>query len=194
MLCGLEFTINNTIYTEWRFGEVSNQKDKDNGKKGGKIAIAICIIVIIVLLGVVLYLLFGRKEEPLNRNVVVNEDNVEKVLEELDEKESVPVGYYETIMNSTWNFKSGDVPSDNAYVENAESNTNSVYFDLIRTDTEETIYESPILPVGSHLENITLDTDLPAGTYDCVVTYHLLDEEDKSISTLKVTVTVVIEQ
>ena len=86
------------------------------------------------------------------------------------------------------------MPSDNAYVENAESNTNSVYFDVTRTDTEETIFESPILPVGSHLENITLDSDLPAGTYDCVVTYHLLDEEENSISTLKLTVTIIVEQ
>ena len=97
-------------------------------------------------------------------------------------------------MNSTWYCKSGDMPSDNAYVENAESNTNSVYFDVTRTDTEETIFESPILPVGSHLENITLDSDLPAGTYDCVVTYHLLDEEENSISTLKLTVTIIVEQ
>lgn len=173
---------------------MGEHKEGNKNRKGGKIAIAVCIIVIIALLGVVCYLLFGRKEEPLNRNVVVNEDNVEEVLDELDKKESVPVGYYEAIMNSTWNFKSGDMPSDNAYVENAESNTNSVYFDVTRTDTEETIFESPILPVGSHLENITLDSDLPAGTYDCVVTYHLLDEEENSISTLKLTVTIIVEQ
>ena len=97
-------------------------------------------------------------------------------------------------MNSTWNFSSGDVPSENAYVENAEANTNSVYFDVTRTDTEETIFESPILPVGSHLENITLDSNLPAGTYDCLVTYHLLDENDESMSTVKLTLTINIGQ
>ena len=97
-------------------------------------------------------------------------------------------------MNSTWNFPSGDAPSENAYVENATTNTNPVYFDVVRDDTGETIYESPILPVGSHLENFELDTVLDAGTYDCVMTYHLLDEEEQEISTLQITVQVVIAQ
>lgn len=175
---------------------MSEQKENNSGRKGGKVVLAVCITVIIVLLGVVIYLLLNRQKDegPVNRNVVVNEDNVEDVLKELDEKEAVPVGYYEAIMNYTWHFASGDAPSDNAYVENAAANTNAVYFDVTLEDTEETIYESPILPVGSHLEDIALDTELPAGTYDCLLTYHLLDEEDKSISTLKVTVTVVIDQ
>ena len=126
------------------------------------------------------------------RNVVVNKDNVEEVLEQLEDP--VPPGSYEVKMKSTWNFASGDAPSDNAYVENVEANTNSVYFDVTRADTEETIFESPILPVGSYLDNITLDSNLPAGTYDCLVTCHLLDENDESISTVKLTLTINIGQ
>lgn len=174
---------------------MSEQKESSSGK-GGRVVLAVCVVVIAVLLATVIYLLQNRKEdeEPVNRNVVVNENNVEEILEREEEKQVVPVGYYETIMNSTWHFESGSAPSDNAYVENAETNTNAVYFDVTRADTEETIYESPILPVGSHLENITLDTELPSGTYDCLLIYHLLDEDNKSISTLKVTVTIVIDQ
>lgn len=171
---------------------MSKQKESNNSRKGGKIAIVICIVVIVALLGVVIYLLLGRKEESVRRNVVVNKDNVDEVLEQLEDP--VPAGSYEVKMNSTWNFTSGDVPSDNAYVENVEANTNSVYFDVTRADTEETIFESPILPVGSYLDNITLDSNLPAGTYDCLVTYHLLDENDESISTVKLTLTINIGQ
>lgn len=171
------------------------EKSKKNGK-GGKIAFAACLVVIVVLLGVVIFLLFRGQdeEEPKRRNVVVNEDNVDEVLESLAEEGYVPPGYYEVTMNSTWNFPSGDAPSENAYVENATTNTNPVYFDVVRDDTGETIYESPILPVGSHLENFELDTVLDAGTYDCVMTYHLLDEEEQEISTLQITVQVVIAQ
>ena len=176
---------------------MSEKMDICNSKKGGKIAFALCIAIIAILLFLVIYLLSKRDEpleaEPVNRNVVVNEENIEEILAELDEKEAVPVGYYETIMNSTWNFANGESPSSNAYVENAEANTNSVYFDVTLAETEETIYESPILPVGSHLENITLDSNLSKGTYDCIVTYHLLDEENISISTLKVTLTIIVE-
>lgn len=172
--------------------------DDTTGKGGRKTVYVIGVLVIAILLAVVIYLLATRNQEKddgvVNRNIVVNEENVEQVLQELDEKEAVPPGYYEVTMNSTWNFTSGDVPSDNAYVKNAETNTNSVYFDVEREDTGEVVYESPILPVGSHIENITLDSDLEDGTYDCILTYHLLDEENRSVSTLRMTLTLVIGQ
>lgn len=167
-------------------------KEKTHGegskeKKGGKKAVIICVVVVI-LLAIVLFLLLNKEPE---RNVVVNENNVEDVIKNRD---FVPAGSYEVTMNSTWNFANGTAASDNAYVENAKTNNNPVYFDVVRTDTDEAIYESPILAVGSHLEKITLDTDLPAGRYDCLVTYHLLDEKDEEISTVKLTLTVNVEK
>ena len=169
--------------------------EQKNTKSKGGIILAVCIVVIVVLLGVVVYLLTSKKEEeePVKRNIVVNEKNVEEVIEQLAE-ERTPPGSYQVTMNTTWNFPSGDEPSVDAYVKNAEANTNAVYFDITRSDTEETIYESPIIPVGSWLEDITLDSSLPDGTFPCFITYHLLDEEDKSISTVKLTLTIIVGQ
>lgn len=166
-------------------------------KKGGKVALVICIVAIITLLGVVIYLLLknGESDNSTKRNVVVNKQNVEEVISQLTENEKVSGGSYQVTMNGTWNFANGAAASDNAYVENAAANVNSVYFDITRNDTDETIYESPILPVGSHLKEITLDTELPAGTYDCVMKYQLLADDDESvISSVKVNLTIVIEQ
>lgn len=177
---------------------MSEQKS-ERSKKGGKVGLAVCAVVIVALLGIVVYLLIDRRQQeqpedqPRSRNVVVNEDNVEEVLTQLQGKKTAP-GYYEVMMNTTWNFPNGEEPSSNAYVKNVETNTNSVYFDVMLADTEETILASPILPVGSYLDSITLDTALSAGTYDCLVTYHLLDDEDNSIATLKLTLTIVIEE
>lgn len=175
---------------------MSEQKS-ESGMKGGKIVLAVCVVVIVVLLGVVIYLLINRQgsqeEPPVLRNVVVNEDNVEEVIAQMQEQPTAP-GYYEVMMNTTWNFPNGEEPSSNAYVKNVETNTNSVYFDVTLADTEETILASPILPVGSYLDNITLDTVLSAGTYDCLLTYHLLNDENRSIATLKMTLTIVIEE
>ena len=177
---------------------MSEQKTINNNEKGGrrKLVFVLCIIVILILLGDIIYLVASKKEDkPLNRNVVVNEDNIEEILAEQEKEERTPIGSYEVTMNSTWNFESGNSPSDNAYVENAKANINSVYFDVIRTDTEKTIYQSPIIPVGSHLENISLDEDLPDGTYDCLIVYNLLDEEEKeTISTVKLSLTINIGQ
>jgi hypothetical protein len=79
-------------------------------------------------------------------------------------------------------------------VQNRESNTNDVYFDVfIEGDEENAIYESPVIPLGGELQNIALDKELDEGTYDCVMVYHLVDEDQNTVDTLRVTVTIVIE-
>ena len=100
---------------------------------------------------------------------------------------------YDVTMNSTWNFTSGDEASYNAYVENSPSNQNDVYFDLVLADTGETLLESPVIQVGQHMDKIKLDKKLKAGSYNCILTYHLLDDQQSTISTVKLAVTVNVE-
>lgn len=145
-----------------------------------------------LLLGIIAVMAFEKDDEP-KRNVVINEENVDEIIAEMKEDEFIPPGSYEAKMNSTWYFEDGNSNSENAYVENVVRNTNDVYFDVILSDTEEIIYESPLLPIGSHIENIALDKELEKGTYDCVVIYHLVDEEQNTLSTVRVAVTIVIE-
>jgi hypothetical protein len=169
--------------------------------KGGAIGLVACGVVIIALLVVIIVLLATSKStgnetaagaETPKRNVVVTPDNVEEVIQALEESDYVAPGSYEVTMNTTWNFKDGLSASDNAYVENSVSNTNDVYFDITLADTDENIYSSPVIPIGSHLEDITLDKELEDGTYDCVITYTLVDEEQNPLSTVRVSLTIVI--
>ena len=167
------------------------REEKEANKK--TVGIIILVIIILVLVGVILYLLF-RPEEEERRNKVITPDNVEEMMKEMDEKEVVDPGYYTVTMNYEWHFAAGDAVSSDAYIENIVQNTNAVYFDLFLADDEENaIYESPVIPVGSRLTDIALDTSLDAGTYDCVAVYHLIDDDQNTISTLRVTVTVIIE-
>jgi hypothetical protein len=126
------------------------------------------------------------------RNRVVTPDNIDEVIADMD-NQRVETGTYHVSMNTTWHFNSGNPTSTDAYVENSTMNTNDVYFDIVRSDTEETIYSSPIIPIGSHLEDITLDNALTEGTYTCVLTYHLLDESDKPVSKVNLTLKLVVE-
>lgn len=160
--------------------------------KGGKIVLVLCILLIFVLIGVIIYLLMNKDEDEKKRNVVVTEENVEDVVAQLSDQQKVPVGSYQVTQNPTWKFPDGTSASTNAYIENTGTNNNSVYFDVALTETEEIIYESPILPVGSHLENITLDKDLDSGEYDAVVIYHILDNSGESMSTVRVGITIVV--
>ena len=60
---------------------MSEQKKTEKNRKGGKIVFAGCAVIIVMLLAVIVYLLSSRQgqkeEEPVNRNVVINKDNVE---------------------------------------------------------------------------------------------------------------------
>lgn len=163
---------------------------KDEKKKGGKVVLAICVVVIVALCILIYFLL--HKDDGPKRDVVVNEDNVGDILTELEDGPAAST--YQVVMNSTWHFKDGKASSDNAYVENSNANKNPVYFEVTRSDTDETIFESPIIPVGSHMEKITLDKKLSAGTHDCVVTYHLLDDDEETISTVRVALTIIVDE
>lgn len=174
---------------------MEEKKQKKTGKGGLVIG---GVIIIAVLIGIIIYLLSARNASPEEerRNVVITSENVEDVLKEIDEaQETVTPGYYTVTMNMTWHFATGDEASYDAVVENVETNTNDVYFDVVlENDEEKVIYESPIIPRGARLENIALDESLEAGTYDCVVIYHLIDEDQNTLSTLRVTIQVIIEE
>lgn len=185
-----------------------------NTKKGGKTGIVIgvvAVVVIAILIGIIAYLLRGRDEpEPApepeqeqtsesepeqdrqvagQRNVLVTEDNVDEIMAQ--EPEPVTeAGRYTVTMNTYWNFPDGRSESNNAYVGNSTDNSHDVYFDIVANESGETIYESPIIPVGSAISNIRLDKELENGIYDCVMTYHLIDGDQNTLSTVDVALTV----
>jgi len=176
----------------------------NDAKKGGvgRGILAAGVFLIIALVGVIvaLVILMNRNRpepEPDRelRSVVVNEGNADEVLDQIMSEESEPVGtgFYEVRMTTVWNFPDGASASENAYVENVPSNSNAVYFDVELRDTGEILYESPVIPLGSHLRNITLNRDLDAGSYPCVLTYYLVDEEQRVVDSLRMGLQVIVE-
>lgn len=168
------------------------------GKKRGLLIGISVVIVIAALVGVIVYLVLaqgGEQRDTEKRNQVITPDNVNEILSDMENSQSVEPGYYTVRMSNDWHFATGDSVSSDAYVENVVENTNDVYFDIVRADNEdEVIYKSPVIPRGSALENIALDIDLESGTYDCVMIYHLVDEEQNTISTLRVTQKIIVEK
>jgi flagellar basal body-associated protein FliL len=158
---------------------------ENKSRKGVIIGVSCAVVALVVVVAVVLVLVLPKNDTE-TRNTVVTPDNVDEVLASMQDNQKTQAGQYEVAMNTTWEFEDGNSASSNAYVENTTSNTNDVYFDIVRSDTGETIYKSPTIPVGSHLEGITLDTALEAGSYSCVLTYHLLDDSGEPISKLNI--------
>lgn len=162
---------------------------------------ALVLVVIGGLVGVIVAQKAALNQQPVAqeqdeasvRPTVINERNMREVARSLSEAEKVPVGSYEVVMNSEWRFPDGDSPSDNAYVKNVPENTNDVYFDVQLTDTGETIYESPVIPRGEYLRQIKLDKPLEQGTYDAVLIYHLIDENQRTLRTLRMAITIIVD-
>lgn len=178
--------------SENRLIEEDSRTDKK--KKGVFIIIILLLILVISLVIFIIYSLLNKDGESngpsQKRNTVVTLENRDKILADLDNK--VADGLFQVMMNVEWSFEDSSTPSKDAYVANAEVNTNTVYFDLTLDSTGETIYASPYIPVGYALEDITLESKLAAGTYACTAVYHLVDENDNysEISSVAVAVTI----
>lgn len=158
-------------------------------KKKGKLGVIIGAVTLVIA-SVIVVMIVIKPNKADSRNTVVTPDNVDEILADLQDTQKTETGRYQVTMNTTWDFDNGSSASSNAYVENSTANNNAVYFDIVRSDTGETIFKSPTIPVGSHLEDITLDKELPKGSYSCVLTYHLLDDSGKSVSKLNINLTI----
>jgi hypothetical protein len=165
------------------------------GTKPNKFVIigAVAALAVIGALVAVIIRLTGAPAEPVvvgersaGVGTVATIENIDSIRQDLGKP--VDDGYYEARMNVDWTFATGNSPTRDAYVANSENNTRTVYFDLLRKDTNEVIYTSPNIPVGSQLTEFALDRPLPAGEHDGIVVYHLLDDEENELSSVSVTV------
>ncbi|WP_156036113.1 hypothetical protein [Butyrivibrio sp. AE3004] len=161
--------------------------------KGGSKPVVIGVVVVIAILVATIVVLVGKlnkntKEEPKETKDVVTAENVEEVIDEwVNESNDKHVPQYYTItQNTEWTFNDGSSPSNDAYVTNDATNESPVYFDIIDDDTGETIYSSPVLELGAKIEKFKLDKKLDKGDYNCTLIYHLVDDEQNELTTVRV--------
>jgi len=175
---------------------------KKQRRSGSAVLKLILILLIFATLGLGIYAGFNllskgsrsvtsNTEEKVKRNYVVLDETVS--LQNVDESKINSASSHDVKMNSTWTFSDGKAYSKDAFVENPSSNLNSVYFEIKVNGYDENIFTSPVLPVGSHIENITLDKALKAGTYNCTLTYTLLSKDGKdSVGTLQMALKIIV--
>lgn len=165
-------------------------------RKSGNGMNKLLIIIILILLGAVGFFAYqflqdddGDDREVYDgRATFVTDDNVDEVVDSLDDE--VEDAYYTVAMSTDWTFYDSKSESTDAYVENMEVNERTVYFDINLSSTGELIYSSPYLPVGTKMQGITLDAELPAGDYPAVITYHLVDDDNQEITTVSLTMNI----
>ncbi len=179
---------------------------KNTREKGGKKSIlGVCILsaallVAICVIGVLIYRMNHDQKltpdtPPSNaRGVVISQENADEIADEMSTRTPTAPGYYTVAMTSGWHFENSGAVSKDAYVKNKEENSHNVYFDLfLADDRTDPIYMSPVISLGAELNEVKLSRDLPKGEYDCVMVYHLVDEDQNTVDTLEVTQRVIIE-
>lgn len=176
--------------------KVNNRISQDKPKMPKRMII-ISIVSVCVIAGIVAYVMLGLKPKPVESdsyNMVVTPENVDELLTQMRSGEKAAIGTYQVNMNTEWTFPNSSAPAADAIIGNSLANSNPVFFTIALADNEKQIYKSPLIPVGSSLNNIVLDSKLDAGSYDCVLTYHLLDDKGKETSTTSVNMTITIQK
>lgn len=105
------------------------------------------------------------------------EADTDKIIESLNEK--VEEGMINISMNTAPNFREGTAEG-NLMIVNEVINRYPQVVEITRNDTEEMIYKSGAIPVGSKIEHARLSVDLPAGTYDCTAMFYNVDPDTGS--------------
>lgn len=166
------------------------QKAKSNKKL--IIGCTVVVLIAIAIVGVVLFNIFNKhnKVNAGNGNVIVEDESDKDKI-----KEKVQDGMFSVKMNTTWNFEDGTKPSTDAILANSTANKHPAYCEVSLQDTGEIVYTSPVIPVGSKVDELKLDKDLDAGTYKAICKYNILDDEEETVkNTLSVTITIVIKK
>jgi len=181
--------------------EKKSKKKKKQASSGALKALLFALVVFIIVLTLLtvfkmlngINLFFPDGKVQTVRNVVIVDDTL--VIPEYDDETIDSARQYDVKMNSVWTFPNGRAFSDDAYVENPVSNTNAVYFDVNISGYSGSVMTSPVIPLGGHLENISLDKVLNAGTYNGVLTYYLIGSDGEScVGELQMTLKIVVEK
>ena len=88
--------------------------------------------------------------------------------------EKVAQGMINISMNTSPVYADG-TSAGNIMVVNETINLYPQRVEFIRNDTQEVIYTSNAIPVGSKIEAAPLDVDLDQGQYECTALFHNLD-------------------
>ena len=172
--------------------------------------LVIIAIVILILFIVLIYCYFknhkGGGEEgggeksldnlfdiSLDKNATVGEEakrSQDEVIAALSKQ--VEEGMISISMNTNPIFETG-TSEGNLIIVNEETNRYPQVVEIYIADTNELIYKSGGIPVGSKIENATLDYNLSKGTYDCIAYFNAINPDTgglvgKAGANIKVTI------
>ena len=165
-------------------------------KTSNKQTILIAGIIIILLIAALVFVLVtksnvevtpGGNTSPIptapGTSLIIDSDAtdyIDKSLskEEIQEALNQKVAENSIVISMSTKTVFADGKSEGALkILNDQANRYLMVVEIVRKDTEETIYKSNAIPVGSIIEKAKLDVELPKGDYQCVAYFNAYTED-----------------
>ena len=170
---------NNDIYSS------SKAEKRANGSNKKKSRIIAAVLAAVALIAIICLLCFKGctpDANPIGKltmddNAVEggwNEADIDEIKKGLNEK--VEAGMINISMNTSPVFENGS-SEGNLMIVNETINNYPQKVVISRNDTDEVVYESAGIPVGSKIERAKLNVNLPAGTYECTAMFHNMNPD-----------------
>ena len=145
----------------------------------GNIRVVLAVVFLACAIGAGIFLITRLASKPLAKEdaraqtgIVYDSSAVEGGWDNLSPEE-IAEKLNEKVAEGMINISMNTAP----YFENGKAEQ----VEFIRNDTQEIIYQSKAIPIGSKIERAKLDVELPAGTYECTAMFHNLDPETGNV-------------
>ena len=181
----------------------NNQPNRKNVRNN----VIISIIIVLLLAGTTCLAIdtFSDINNPdsesmnASAGLVFDEAAVEGGWEQLSQEEiedrlnnQLEEGMINISMNTSPYFEDG-TSKGNLMIVNETINRYPQKVQIVRNDTDEIIYTSGAIDVGSKIEAAALDEHLDAGTYECTALFHNLDNSGNIIGSAGAIITITIK-
>lgn len=194
---------NQPVQSQTASASKENEKEEKKRLTKKQVAFILGIVLIVCATAVAIVYMILNNKPIVEENVpvlpisgttyLVTPENVSDIDQEI--KDKVAKGMFTTYMNTTWRFPDGKSASSNAIMGNSTANNYGFYFTVTISDTNETVFTSGLIPVGTQIAEIKLEKELAKGTYDAVISVQMLEEDGTPVdSNMGFAVTIVIEK
>lgn len=179
---------------------------KEKAKKWfQRILIVVLIVIIIILLlakcggkGITGNEGTGRFLNIFNSDAVVSGEKETRSREEIvaELNRQVEDGYISISMNTSPYFENGNAKG-NLSIDNSKENRHPQVIQIFLLDendkASDLIYTSPVIPVGSRVDEDSLDVPLSKGTYKCVAYFNAVTEEGEILGTAGAVINITVK-
>lgn len=162
--------------------------NKTNSSK--KIIIALIAVIVLLVVGIALFFVFNKKDdnkeqESTQSDIIGYESNV--ITDDPEKLQDVLNDMYKKAEEGQMglSMKSRAISDDgqtfSCYLGNATNNSYDMYMILYRDDTQEEIYRSGLIPVGSRIESFTINNRMETGEYQATLVYNQVEDDKQTV-------------